>query len=416
MIRVIKTNFSATKETFDLLFACNRISAQIWNESLKIAKEYALANNGEWINKTKLQKQLKNRFPLHSQSVQAVAHKYLFARDSAKQARLKGYKNKYPWRFKKNYNSFWVDKAFSFDFEKNQMALSFGVWNHKQQGISVELPKEIVEKIRKILSKNPDAISQIELCYCNGLKFHITYDDGKIEEENNSSQSAGLDLGEIHAITACAENGNSVIITGRKLRSIHRLRNKLMKKIQKAQSKCKKHSRRWKKLQRKKRYILSKSRHQVEYKTHEITKNFVDWCVENEIKHVFCGNPEGVQRNTSGRKKKNWTKNKKKIRKRKVSQKLSNWNFGKVMEYLEYKLQAKGIKFEKISEAYSSQTCPVCGQRHKTSNRNYHCSCGYTAHRDVHGAHNIISLGLTGHFEKICNFEEQKPKYLRLTA
>ena len=32
MIRVIKTKFSATKETLDLLFACNRISAQIWNE------------------------------------------------------------------------------------------------------------------------------------------------------------------------------------------------------------------------------------------------------------------------------------------------------------------------------------------------------------------------------------------------
>ena len=416
MIRVIKTSFSATKETIDLLFACNRISAQIWNESLRIAKEYALANNGEWINKTKLQKQLKNRYPLHSQSVQAVAHKYLFARDSAKQARLKGYKNKYPWRFKKNYNSFWVDKAFSFDFEKNQMALSFGVWNHKQQGVSVDLPKEIVEKIRKISSKNPDAISQVELCYNNGLKFHIVYDDGEIEKLNNFTQSAGLDLGEIHAITACAENGNSVIITGRKLRSIHRLRNKLMKKIQKAQSKCKKHSRRWKKLQRKKRYILSKSRHQVENKTHEITKNFVDWCVKNEIKHVFCGNPEGVQRNTSGRKKKNRVKNKKKIRKKKVSQKLSNWNFGKVMKFLEYKLNAKGIEFEKINEAYTSQTCPNCGQRHKTSNRNYHCSCGYKAHRDVVGAHNILSLGETGHFEKICNFEERSPKYLRLTA
>ena len=87
----------------------------------------------------------------------------------------------------------------------------------------------------------------------------------------------------------------------------------------------KKHSRRWKKLQRKKRFVLSQSRHQVENKTHEITKKFVDWCVENEIKHIFCGNPEGVERNTSGRKKKNRVKNKKKIRKKKVSQKLSNF-------------------------------------------------------------------------------------------
>ena len=88
MIRVIKTNFSATKETIDLLFACNRISAQIWNESLRIAKEYALTNNGDWINQTELQKQLKNRYPLHSQSVQAVAHKYLFAPSTDKETPL----------------------------------------------------------------------------------------------------------------------------------------------------------------------------------------------------------------------------------------------------------------------------------------------------------------------------------------
>ena len=119
MDRVIKTSFSATKEAIDLLFACNRVSALIWNESLRIAKEYALANNSSWIGQTELQKRLKNRFPLHSQSIQAVAHKYLFARDSARKARMKGYKNKYPWRFKANYNSFWVDKAFSFDFNKN---------------------------------------------------------------------------------------------------------------------------------------------------------------------------------------------------------------------------------------------------------------------------------------------------------
>ena len=89
MIRVIKTNFSATKELRDLLFACNRISAQIWNESLHIAKEYALANNGDWINQSKLFKALKKRYPMHFQSVQSVAKCYLFVRDSARNARLK---------------------------------------------------------------------------------------------------------------------------------------------------------------------------------------------------------------------------------------------------------------------------------------------------------------------------------------
>ena len=140
--------------------------------------------------------------------------------------------------------------------------------------------------------------------------------------------------------------------------------------------------------------------------------------MENNVRQVYCGDPEGVQRNTSGRKKKNHAtaKARKKLRKRKVSQKLSNWNFGKIKGYLKHKLHNKGIAFDVINEAYTSQTCPVCGQRRKPGGRNYRCKCGYHAHRDVHGAHNILSLGMLDHFEKICDFEKQNPKYLRLTA
>lgn len=415
--KVVKSSFSASKEDIDKLFACNRIAAMIWNASLEISKSYALANGGKWISKSGLYKALKNLYPLHSQSVQMVADKYLDARDAAHAAILKGYKNKYPWRRKKNFNTQWKDKAFSFDFEKNVLSLSLGIWDGKrQQGICLKLSKNIMSKINEIVSFDKDAVSQIELCYDNGLMLCITYDDKQSPENIGFPETVGVDLGEIHSIAACATNGNSIIITGRKLRSINRLRNKTLASISKAQAKCTKGSRRWKKLQRKKRYILSKSKHQVAYKTHEITKNFVDWCLENKVGKVFCGNPEGVQRNTSGRKKKNRTKNKKKIRNRKTSQKLSNWNFGKIKDCLKYKLANVGIEFEEISEAYSSQTCPICGQRHKTNSRNYKCSCGYHAHRDVHGAHNILSLGLNGHFEKVCDFEKQKTKYLRLAA
>ena len=418
--KVMKTTFHASPEDIEKLFACNRIAAMIWNKALSLSKEYAIGNDGTWIPKAELYGKLKNLYPLHSQSVQMVADKYLDARNAAHAAIKKGFKNKYPWRQKKNFNTQWKDKAFSFDFEKGILSLSLGTWDHKRQkGITVRLPRHTMEKIDSILAADKDAVSQIELLYDNGLMLSITYDDGQEEEKHDvPRETAGVDLGEIHAIAACATNGNSVIITGRKLRSIHRLRNKLLASISRAQAKCTRGSRRWKKLQRKKRYILSKSRHQVAYKTHEITKNFVDWCVENKIGKVYCGDPEGVQRNTSGRKKKNRAdaKAKKKIRKKKVSQKLSNWNFGKVKEYLGYKLQCQGIAFETISEAYTSQTCPVCGQRHKTSTRTYRCGCGYEAHRDVHGAHNILSLGINNRFVKVCDFEARKPKYLRLAA
>ena len=143
-------------------------------------------------------------------------------------------------------------------------------------------------------------------------------------------------------------------------------------------------------------YMLNKCEAQVRDFTHKLTKKFVDWAVENNIKCVYCGNPEGVQRKNRGKL---------------VNQKLSNWNFGVQMNYLKYKLKAKGIELKVISEAYTSQTCPICGQRHKVKNRNYSCSCGYNAHRDINGASNILSLGLYGkikYIHKIIN-----TKYLR---
>ena len=127
------------------------------------------------------------------------------------------------------------------------------------------------------------------------------------------------------------------------------------------------------------------------------------WAVGHNIKHVYIGDVEGVQRNTR--------KNKKKRKSRNVNQKLSNWNFGLLVRYLEYKLKLKGIEVEKISEAYSTQTCPVCGQRHKSTGRNYRCKCGYTAHRDIHGAMNILSLGLYKDIRYITDVN--KTKYLR---
>lgn len=86
MIRCIKTTFQTSKTDLERLFECNRISAEVWNRCLILAKNYSLQHEGKWIGQTKLQAALKNQFLLHSQSVQVVCHKYLFARDDAKQA------------------------------------------------------------------------------------------------------------------------------------------------------------------------------------------------------------------------------------------------------------------------------------------------------------------------------------------
>ena len=382
MIQCLKVGFETTKSDLDRLFECNRVSALVWNACLDVSKEYALQSGGKWINKTRLQQAIKGQFPLHSQSVQAVAHKYLDARDAAQKARLIGYRNKYPWRHKKHFNTKWVDKAFH--IVGNTIALSMGIQNHKQQ-------KPIILRPSRLPVHD---IKEIELIWDRKLMLSICYDDGVLEKENRHTAAAGVDLGEIHAIAATTTDNQSIIITGRKMRSIHRLRNKKLAELQRLMMRCRKGSRQWKKYNRAKEYVLSKSDAQLKDAVHKTTRNFVEWCLENQIKTVVIGKVEGVQRNT--RKKKS----------KQINQKLSNWSFGKIEQYLKYKLAVYGIEIVKQDEHYTTQQCPCCGRRKKTSTRNYACCCGYREHRDVHGSKNILSKFLYGDIRYLGDTQE----------
>lgn len=388
MIRCVKTAFRTSKADLDRLFACNRISAEIWNQCLSIAKNYSLLHDGKWIGKTELQTSLKNQFPLHSQSIQAVCHKYLFARESARQAKNQGLNTKYPYKNKKYFNTKWVDQ--SFKIKGNRVQLSLGIQNGKRQ-----------EPIQIIVADMPDAeIKEIELVYDRKLMVSLCYEDGKVAAANDGSEVAGVDLGEIHSITATTTANQSIIITGRKARSIHRLRNKKLAEIQKLMSKCKKGSRQWKKYKRAKTYILSKSERQLHDVIHKTTRQFVQWCNENNVREVVIGQVEGVERHTKKKKRKT------------VTQKLSNWSFGKIRKQLEYKLEEHGTSVRMVDESYTSQQCPCCGRRKKTSTRIYICSCGYKEHRDVHGSKGILSKYLHGEIRYLG--ETKSIKYLRI--
>ncbi|MGC7873839.1 zinc ribbon domain-containing protein [Desulfosporosinus sp. SYSU MS00001] len=61
---------------------------------------------------------------------------------------------------------------------------------------------------------------------------------------------------------------------------------------------------------------------------------------------------------------------------------MSQWHFGRTATYLHYNLAVEGISLQKVDESYTTQTCPVCGRRKKTSSRNYKCTCGYREHRE----------------------------------
>ena len=393
----MKTTFITNSNDLERLFACNRTSARIWNDCLEIAKQYHL-EQGKWITKTELQKATKGKYFLHSQSIQAVCHKYLWSRDNTKKAKDKGISTtRYPYKQKKHYNTKWAKDGFTL-YANGKLELSLGIQNGKRV-------KPIVVWIKKLPLGQ---VKEIELIFDRTLMFCLSYEDGIQAEENNHVHTTAIDLGEIHSIASVCENNQGIIITGRKLRSIKRLRNKKLAQLQRKMSKCKKYSNQWKKYNRAKQFILSKSEKQLQDALHKTTKNFVDWCALQQVKQVVIGKVEGVQRHRSHRKK----KNRRKLRTT-VNQKLSQWQFGKMKDYLTYKLKAKGITMTEINEAYTSQTCPVCTRRKKVSGRVYTCSCGYTQHRDIHGASNILSRFLYGNFQQMVS--NVQVKYLRVS-
>jgi putative transposase len=338
MIRSKRVYIRASVKELDRLYACNRESAEVWNDCLSLSKDYHI-EQGKWISKSSLQKGTKGLYHLHSQSIQAVTHKYVFARDATKAAIESGIKTaKYPYKQKKHFSTKWVQEGFKV-YPNGKVELSMGIHNGKREKPIVVYASNLPE----------GTLKEIEFCYDNGPYLAISFEDGIENKEYIKQSAVGVDLGEIHSISSFHESGEALIITGREVRSVHRLRNKKIGEISRLQSKCTKGSKRWKRLQKAKQYILSKSARQMEDKLHKSTKEFVDWCVKEMVSDVYVGNPEGVQRNT--RKKKRASK--------KQAQKLSNWSFGKIIYYLKYKLKREGIKLQKTDEAYTSQTCPI---------------------------------------------------------
>lgn len=385
MYRTMKVPFQTNPKTIQSLFDIRRQCGVIWNDCVQLARYY-FRLGGCWITQTDLQKELKGLYPLHSQTIQAIAHKFLRAREGAKEARKTVSTVRYPWRYKFVFNPKWVDKAFSLEGKK--LTLSMGDWNGKRQKtLNLKLPRVPAGHVK-----------EVELVYDRKWSVCLSYEDGIQEQKPRDGVVSSIDPGEIHAIASVTENGDSLVITGRYMRSIHRLRNKKLKEIQALMNRCKKGSKQWKKYNRAKRYILSKSESQLQDALHKTTKQFVDWCLKHEVNHVVIGDVDGVQRNT------------KKKGRRKTNQKLSNWSFGKMYSLVEYKLKAKGITIKKVDESYSTQTCPVCGNRKKSTSRNYKCKCGYREHRDIHGARNILTKTLYG---EMTYFQIHHPTYLR---
>lgn len=99
---------------------------------------------------------------------------------------------------------------------------------------------------------------------------------------------------------------------------------------------------------------------------------------------------------------------------RRLNQEVGDVPLGQLVAYLGYRLAAVGCKLEIGDEAYTSQTCPVCGQRTKPRGRLYACSaCRFTAARDQVGCWNILNKSVNGLIKPGALVPHGPLKYLR---
>ena len=348
-------------------------AAKVWNMVCFIHRLIYAAYH-IWLGEAAMKDFVKGRFKIHSQSVQAIVELYFECCERTKKLREKGETDwRYPHRRKYFFTVPWKELGIIIDGAF--LCLSGG---RGQKEFRIKLPVHL----RGI------EIRHVQLVWHrNQYWLHVVVEKPYLNKIQGGN-TAAIDPGEVHAV-AMTDGKEAVVISGRLLRSLHRIRNKKLRWFQRAISRTKKGSRRRRKLLDTKYRFLNNIDRRIDHVLHAISAEAVRWCVSHNTKRVYIGDPSGVRDKDCGRK---------------HNQRMSQWAFGKMKRLLEYKLKRYGIKLESVDERGTSGTCPICTEYTKQSGRTYKCGnkdCGFKgAHRDVVGASGILDKSVNGDFTK----------------
>ena len=343
-----------TSSQWAIFTASRQEAARLWNDLVR--RHHRIRRLGwTWPSKARWQRWAKGRYPrLSAQSAQQLIGEFCEAVDSCRQLRRNGQAEaRYPWRLRRYHDVIYTNQ----DARVREGRL---VLPHGHSGaLRIRLPDA------RVL---PGRLIEVRLSY--GV-VRLTCET--IDNQRPQSTVIGVDLG-VNTLLAATDGQRAILISGRAAKATIQYRNKQLARFQQAQAAKIKGSRRYKRLQRRKYAMLSRAKRRIRDLCHKATRH-----VAEAFPGATCyvGEPynEAAQRAA-----------------RVQAQQVSTACTRRIINQLHYK-SAGAIT---LSEAYSSQTCPVCGERSKCR-RIYRCpTCGATAPRDVVGALNILSLGQHG--------------------
>lgn len=182
--------------------------------------------------------------------------------------------------------------------------------------------------------------------------------------EKTGTKIMGVDLGLKVPAVAVTEDGSTRFFgNGRQNKYVRRMFRSKRKKLGKI-----------KKLNAI-RNLDDKEQRYMKDQDHKISRAIVQFAVEHHISVIRLEQLTKIRQTTRTS--------------RKNEKNLHTWSFYRLSRFIEYKAKWSGIQVEYVNPAYTSQTCPSCSARNKTSSRTYTCSCGFVTHRDRVGAMNI---------------------------
>lgn len=327
-----------------------------------LVERYATArqNGSKWPTKAGLQKDIKRQFPaLHSQSAQQIVADFCEAIASAESLRKHEEPYAYPHKKPRYRQVIFTNQGAK--VRNGRLLLPCGTAGR----LAVRIPKGVVL---------PGRLMEVRLDY-GSVEIVCAIS----EEARSGGPIIGVDLG-VNTVIAATDGEQAILVSGREIKATIQLRNKRLAEIAAKQAHQTKGSRRYRRLQRRKYRMLTTAKNKVRDLCHKATRKVAETFPNAK---AYVGEPFNDAAQKMGRKQ---------------AQTVSSACNRKIISLLNYKLAA----CIEVDESYTSQTCPVCGER-STHHRTYRCQCGFVAPRDVVGSTNVRTVGIEGVLRPGCS-------------
>jgi putative transposase len=314
--------------------ASRKAAARLWND-LVVRHRRIRRFAWRWPSKARWQRWAKGRYPgLSAQSAQQIIGEFCEAVDSCRQLRKNGHGDaSYPWKLRRYHDVVYTNQDAR--IRDGRLVLPHGT----SGTLRIRLPDAITL---------PGRLMEVRLSY-GAVRLICEVVDAPRPQQT----VIGVDLG-VNTLIAATDGQKVILISGRAVKATVQYRNKQLARLQQAQSACTKHSRRYKRLQRRKCALLDKTKRRIRDLCHKASQQ-----VAEAFPNATCyvGEPFNAAARRIGRVQ---------------AQQVSTACTRKIIQLLDYKTAGALTP----SEAYSSQTCPVCGERSK-HRRIYRCPrCG----------------------------------------